>query len=349
MRFVDPLPTVSSGLNPGALPGSVTSAPAAGPHISQSGPSNSSEHALNESITTAPHPTTGMFRKYLHRPTVDPDATVPIETLCDSPELTGTTRRCLDWFAGMTRSLAGLLPRNIYAPFENITQFRLMEWHFNASTSKSNADTDRLISDILLAPDMEQEHLRNFNVERGERLLDRESEFSPEDGWKEATLQLPVPCTGSRVTEERASRFDIPGFIYRRILPIIVSVFEHSPIGTLHFTPFEQWRRTASGTLERIYSELYNSQAWLDEHAKVRAHYSGPLETVIAAIMFYSDSTHLAQFGTKAVWPIYMFFGNKTKYARSKPSLFSAHHIGYIPAVRCFNDLIVPKHVIRIM
>jgi hypothetical protein len=275
-----------------------------------------------------------MFRRYPNTPTVDPDAIVPLAAVCDSPDVLEVTRRRLDWFSGMTRSLAGLLPRNIFAPFENMTQFRFMDWHFNSSSGKSNADTNRMISDVILAPDFQPSHLEGFSVERGERFLDREAEFSPDDGWEEASLQVPVPCTGSCATEEQARRFDIPGFVYRRILPIIVSVFENTPIGSLHFTPFEQWRRLASGAKERVYSELYNSQAWIDEHVKLRKQSDSGLETVIAGIMFYSDSTHLTQFGTKAVWPIYMFFGNETKYVRSKPSMFSAHHIGYIPTVR---------------
>ncbi|KAF5355377.1 hypothetical protein D9757_014596 [Collybiopsis confluens] len=31
------------------------------------------------------------------------------------------------------------------------------------------------------------------------------------------------------------------------------------------------------------------------------------------------------------MWPIYMYFGNQSKYDRSRPSAFAAHHIAYIP------------------
>ena len=49
--------------------------------------------------------------------------------------------------------------------------------------------------------------------------------------------------------------------------------------------------------------------------------------------MVLSDSTHLGQFGTAALWPIYTFFGNQSKYERTKPSQFAAHHTAYIPSV----------------
>ncbi|KAG2335358.1 hypothetical protein BDR05DRAFT_1006898 [Suillus weaverae] len=55
------------------------------------------------------------------------------------------------------------------------------------------------------------------------------------------------------------------------------------------------------------------------------------LETVIAAIMLWSDSTHLASFGNASLWPIYLFIGNQSKYICGKPTSFAAHHLAYIP------------------
>ena len=58
------------------------------------------------------------------------------------------------------------------------------------------------------------------------------------------------------------------------------------------------------------------------------------LETFIVSALLYSDSTHLASFGSASLWPIYLYLGNISKYTRSKPTSFSAHHIAYIPTVR---------------
>ncbi|KAF9555015.1 hypothetical protein CPC08DRAFT_643499, partial [Agrocybe pediades] len=85
---------------------------------------------------------------------------------------------------------------------------------------------------------------------------------------------------------------------------------------------------------ERVISELYNSEAFIEEHEKIQKKPPEPgpsYETAVAAIMLWSDSTHLANFGTTSLWPIYMFFGNESKYSRAKPSKFSAHHIAYLP------------------
>ncbi|KAJ7185362.1 hypothetical protein C8R46DRAFT_377085 [Mycena filopes] len=49
--------------------------------------------------------------------------------------------------------------------------------------------------------------------------------------------------------------------------------------------------------------------------------------------MFWSDSTHLANFGNAKLWPIYMLFGNLSKYIRAKPNSGAEHHVAYIPSL----------------
>ena len=58
------------------------------------------------------------------------------------------------------------------------------------------------------------------------------------------------------------------------------------------------------------------------------------IEDVIVLLMLGSDATHLANFGTASLWPIYVFFGNTLKYDSSKPSEFPACHLAYLPKVR---------------
>jgi hypothetical protein len=48
--------------------------------------------------------------------------------------------------------------------------------------------------------------------------------------------------------------------------------------------------------------------------------------------MFWSDATHLAAFGTAKMWPIYMTFGNLSKYIRCKPNSGAIKHLAYIPS-----------------
>ena len=140
----------------------------------------------------------------------------------------------------------------------------------------------------------------------------------------------------------------------------------------IHVAPHKEWWNPGPREDPvRVYSEIYNSDAMLEADADMRRNLDsargpnndsargpnddsarglndnsahglndnsahGPnddLETFIVSALLYSDSTHLAQFGNASLWPIYLFLGNVSKYIRSKPTSFAAHHIAYIPTV----------------
>lgn len=56
-------------------------------------------------------------------------------------------------------------------------------------------------------------------------------------------------------------------------------------------------------------------------------------ERVVLVLMFGSDATHLADFGQAKAWPVYMYFGNESKYDRCRPTASSAEHVAFIPLV----------------
>ena len=81
-----------------------------------------------------------------------------------------------------------------------------------------------------------------------------------------------------------------------------------------------------------IHGELYMSEAFLQTHKDLQQ--SPPelgcdLECVVVALMFWSDATQLTTFSNAKLWPCYMFFGNKSKYRRCKPSCCLCSHIAY--------------------
>jgi hypothetical protein len=108
-----------------------------------------------------------------------------------------------------------------------------------------------------------------------------------------------------------------------------------------HITPFkEYWKPSNNEPEERIYTETFTADIFNEEYETLRTtSREGPnskLEPFIAGIMFYSDATHLANFGTASLYPMYMYIGNQSQYLRAKLSEFTAHHIAYIPKV--FNN-----------
>ena len=92
---------------------------------------------------------------------------------------------------------------------------------------------------------------------------------------------------------------------------------------------------------ERLYGDAYTADALLEENEKIqmkaredREPGDDP-ETEYAPVplMFASDSTHLTNFGSASLWPIYLWFLSLSKYVRVCPTSFSAHHLAYIPSV----------------
>ena len=100
-----------------------------------------------------------------------------------------------------------------------------------------------------------------------------------------------------------------------------------------HLEPFElRWDRQ-DGSSERIFSELYTTDAFIKAHQEVQS--TPPVlgctrPRVVVALMLWSDATHLTSFGEAELHPIYLFFGNESKYRRDHPSAHLANHIAYL-------------------
>ncbi|THV03577.1 hypothetical protein K435DRAFT_817199 [Dendrothele bispora CBS 962.96] len=227
-----------------------------------------------------------------------------------------------------------------------------MDWFYNSHETKSIADLDSLVHGVLLADDYERAHLANFSATKVLHDMDDYSgprfELSAEDGWHEASVKISLPAEGVKQAESSAPVFDVPGLFYRKPLEIIKSAFQSKQSMKFHFTPFKLFQRQYSddGTFEdvRLHHELYNSDAYIQEYERIQVQQAErrqndpefakelpQVENVPVAIMAWSDATRLAQFGDESLWPIYLYFGNQSKYQRAKPSSFAAHHLAYIP------------------
>ena len=55
------------------------------------------------------------------------------------------------------------------------------------------------------------------------------------------------------------------------------------------------------------------------------------MENVIAGVQLYSDATMVANFGGASAWPVYLSFGNMSKYKRAKPGVSTTQQIAFIP------------------
>ncbi|KAJ3825180.1 hypothetical protein F5880DRAFT_1611327 [Lentinula raphanica] len=282
----------------------------------------------------------GLIRHYLHRPSYDPDAVVPINELCNRRERFNIP---VEAETG-AEAEAEAEEHDPPWPFRNMSIWRLMSWANSGGRTKSESETTRLVNEVLLQEDFDPADLEGFNAHVENLRLDRaQNSSSNQPKFQDATITIEVP-SGSKEIEPQD--FSIPGLQFRSIISVIKAIFADPLAEKFHFTPFKLFR-TLPGTesLERLYSELYNSDAFIEEHDRVQRLPSPPdqpdctLERVVLGLMFWSDSTHLTSFGNASLWPIYMMFGNLSKYIRSRPNSGACQHIAYIPSLPAsFHD-----------
>ena len=270
----------------------------------------------------------GLWRNYAHRPSYDPDSVVHDDDLAKpvsddrTSDLPKPTHPGPPW------------------PYQNMSVYRFMTWLNTGSKSKSEGEVQRLVDEVLQAEDFNPSDLRGLNVRRENRLLDLSEKTLPLlDGFKKTSVSIEVPSGDKNI---RSTKFTIPGLHYRTLTSVIQSAFQHPLARHYHFSPFKLFHKSPSSSeSERVYSEVYNSDAFIEEHDHVQRHGELPpddphckREKVIAALMFWSDATLLAQFGTMKLWPIYLMLGNLSKYIRAKMDSGACHHVAYIPSVR---------------
>ena len=229
-------------------------------------------------------------------------------------------------------------------PFRNDSIFEMVKTLHLGPSSKTAQGMDT-VAELISSGRILPEELSGFKTVTELRHLDEFAAKSPIAGgpWRTGSVKIKMPCmrthNPSFSTEGDAPDFEVPGVRYRCLVDLLVSkVQDPSTSGSFVHTPFtEWWCPPGSTTPIRIYSEAYSSDTavQLFEEVKGIPPPAGfpHVESVVMLLMLGSDATHLASFGTASLWPIYVFFGNMSKYDSSRPSEFAACHLAYLPKV----------------
>ena len=273
----------------------------------------------------------GVLREYAFgKPSITPDKHYTLSTVSDTPHLaldSGSEPRNLTICPIMTAE------RTFYKPFRNPSIYRLMLWFYRPSNTKSRGELNALVKDVILAPDFSPDDFTGFDAAKEQTLMDNHQEpressrhgfpnpFSGDDKWIKGIVEIPLPCDGfgHEDGEIEAPKFKVEVY-YRKLIDIITSALSEPAAEMFHTFPFKGfWKPSPDEPEERVYSELFTGDIWNAEYEKVftSARDSHPdLEAFIVALMIWSDSTHLAQFGTVELWPIYLYIGNSSKYTQ---------------------------------
>ncbi|KAG6808360.1 hypothetical protein H0H92_004378, partial [Tricholoma furcatifolium] len=294
----------------------------------------------------------GLFRRYTTLPSTDPDQTLTIYHVSDAPTFIkhqeSNERSPLSVFgphAAATPPISS--STTFFAPFLNATVFRLMNW-FYQSTTKTLSDLDSLVHDVILQPDFSTHDLEGFSASRESKRLENDTAsqstytdnplpdlpYSTTDNWKTTIVEVPLPLVRVRhCNEQAAPKLRVP-VIHRDILEVVESLLKDYSFRNYHLRGFKQfWRPSPDEPKQRVYSEVYNTDIFLGMEEQLPTIEGCNLEKVVLPLLVYSDSTHLANFGTASLWPIYIWTGCLSKYTRVKPSSFSTHHLAYLPSI----------------
>ncbi|KAJ7364427.1 hypothetical protein DFH08DRAFT_731010 [Mycena albidolilacea] len=236
-------------------------------------------------------------------------------------------------------------------PFRNSTIFGLMNWMWTGSAMKSIQEMVKLIA-FLRSDEFQKSDLEGFDIAAETAKLDdfldgragkkpREFEVT-KDGWQEVSVDILVPDGKTHTSYDDIPVFTVPGLHFRNLTEVIKAALHDQSSRSFHYTPFKHLWKSSTGDVQRVYDEIYSSDAFIEAYNKLQKQPPEPgcsLERVIVALMFWSDSTHLANFGTASLWPLYLFFGNLSKWVRSKPRAGACHHVAYLPKLPDeFND-----------
>ncbi|KAF6741116.1 hypothetical protein DFP72DRAFT_834947 [Ephemerocybe angulata] len=289
----------------------------------------------------------GVYRVYPGgTPSYVPDNTASADDMADAP--TFKKKPMPIWTINKPRDPAKPPPtfdEKLIQLFPNKSVYILMDWYYRSGSStqgRTHEQLNSLVHQVLRNPDFNPNELQGFRAAKEADRIDNfhksiETLLPVPDAWKKSDVRIPM-CPPTYTTFDNWSgvpKFTTSGMNHRSLVSLIESALSEPAASQFHLFPFEEhWRPKPGQESRRIYSELYNSQVFIDEHMKIKAAAQSmgvTMETVVLGLMLWSDATHLAQFGVASLWPIYVFFANQSKYTRGKPSSFSAHHLAYLP------------------
>jgi hypothetical protein len=231
-----------------------------------------------------------------------------------------------------------------FYPYPNQSSFELGDWYWNGGAQKSHKSFNELI-DIVGRPDFDPNDVRSTSLDKINMRLggsindDGGDEWEDEDaGWRKTQVTIEVPF--SRTTAQPDARPYVAADLYHRPLVSVIREKLSNPQDDefFHYEPYQlRWSAPHLQREVNIQGELYTSPAFMDAHRDLQASPGEPgcnLPRSIVALMFWSDATHLTSFGNTKLWPVYMYFGNESKYRRCKPSCHLGNHVAYFQKVR---------------
>lgn len=287
-------------------------------------------------IFRSPRNVFGLFRQYQGEcpPIHDPEEHVGLKDLSNMPHVPGDTADAADSFY----------------PYPNRNSFLLGDWYWNNGAQKSQSSFKELLK-IVGSSDFEPSDVQGtkwhqINQKLGSEIWEKGEEdaewLDVDAGWIKDSVTISVPFH-RRTLRPGSQLYHVADFYHRNLCSVIKETLANPKRDQhFHYEPYELYYDKVGSTSTdvpspvRVYGELYTSPAFVDAHQQLQDSPKEPgcdLPRVVIALMFWSDSTHLASFSDAKIWPLYLFCGNESKYQRCKPSCNLCSHVAYFHKV----------------
>ncbi|KAF7307484.1 hypothetical protein MIND_00542900 [Mycena indigotica] len=257
----------------------------------------------------------GLYKIYPRRPTHDPDESVGLSDLYRVPKPGDPALQTLP-----------LPPEPWYYPFPNVSVAHMMKYHVEEEHPQSIAGFDRLITNFL--------HPNEEAQSDGISLHELPTPFSTQKFLDQLDKNGITPLGFARASFPTVPYHSI---FTARAIPesdLLSPVMAEDDAPTLN----EYGLPPLLPGHEEIFSEIYTSPAMLEAYHAIPQPPApqtpdDAVESIVIALMMWSDATHLAQFGTASLWPGYTFFGNHPKEFRGKPTSNAGFHQVYFASL----------------
>ena len=108
------------------------------------------------------------------------------------------------------------------------------------------------------------------------------------------SVKISLPAEGVKYFSEAAApQFEIPSLFYHRFFEVLKAALHETTAEQYHLSPYQEfWKPSPNANSEHLFSELYTSDSFVNEHEKIwtQLHEGGcELKTVVMAVMLWSD------------------------------------------------------------
>ena len=280
----------------------------------------------------------GVFQRYrtVTIPAHDPEARINLAMLSN---VTGSINK-------------GTPDAAVFELYPNESSFLLGEWYWSQGSQTSQRNFKKLL-EVINSPnfsplDIQSTNRTKVNRQLGVNNWDEAAWVDKDAGWCHLSVKILVPF--SHTTGNPGVQDYIGGdFHHWPLMSVIRNKLTNAHDAQhFYFEPHELlWHPPHMDEEIRLQGKLYTSSAFHAAHQDLQSSPCKPgcdLPRVIVALMFWSDAMHLSTFGSAKLWPVYMFFGNESKYCHCMPTQNLCEHVAYFENVSYAHTICLPGY-----